>query len=146
MMRSVLLFFCLSISLTAFAGIYKWVDRDGHAHYSDQPPSDRATAIKNAPEQSDQAIASKRELADKDLAFRKRQEEAAKAKEKADKDAESARIKRETCARARSNLAAMDGNKRIYTTGLAGQRQYMSDQQKLDAHVISEKAVADNCR
>lgn len=37
---------CLSTLLTltlatlAHAGMYKWVDKDGHTHYSQQPPSD----------------------------------------------------------------------------------------------------------
>jgi hypothetical protein len=146
MMRTLLLILCLGFSLTASAEVYKWKDAAGHVHYSDQPPSDNTTAVKSAPGQSEQAVASQRELADKDLAFKKRQEDAAKAKEKADKEAEAARIKRENCERARSNLTAMSGNRRIYKTDPNGQRQYMDEQQKADARAMSEKAVTENCR
>jgi Domain of unknown function (DUF4124) len=146
MTRTVLLILCLGIPLSASAEVFKWKDSAGHVHYSDQPPSDSATAVKSATTPSDQAVAAEHELADKDLAFRKRQEDAAKAKEKADKEAEADRIKRVNCERARSNLTALSGNRRIYKTDSNGQRQYMDEQQQADARTLSEKAVAENCR
>lgn len=145
-MRTLFLILALGLPLTAAADVYKWTDASGHVHYSDQPPSDKANALKGVPTQPDQGLAAQRDLADKELAYKKRQDDAAKAKAKADKDAETARIRQQNCERARSNLAAMNENRRLYTTGPDGQRNYMSEQQLADTRAMSEKAVAENCR
>jgi hypothetical protein len=146
MLRNTILILCLGLPCAASADVYTWKDAAGHVHYSDQPPSDQAKRIRSPASQSDQAVAAQRDLADKDLAFRKRQEDAAKAREKAGKEAEAARIRQENCERARSNLAAMNENRRMYTTGPGGQHNYMDDQQQADIRAMSEKAVAENCR
>ena len=45
-MRSLLILAGLAISLAAFSQeIYRWVDKDGIVHYSDQPGSDKAQLI-----------------------------------------------------------------------------------------------------
>jgi Domain of unknown function (DUF4124) len=45
-MRSLLILAGLAISLAAFSQeIYRWVDKDGIVHYSDQPGSDKAVLI-----------------------------------------------------------------------------------------------------
>jgi len=45
-MRSLLLLAGLAVSLAAFSQeIYRWVDKDGIVHYSDQPGSDKAELI-----------------------------------------------------------------------------------------------------
>lgn len=42
MIRQILgLFAVLALSATAHAEIYKWVDKDGNVHYSDQPPPEQ---------------------------------------------------------------------------------------------------------
>ena len=92
------------------------------------------------------ASAALQTLAEKDFAFKKRKADAAKAKEKADKDAEAARIKRENCDRARSNLAALDQGGRTYTSGPNGERNYMTDQQRADARADAQRYMAENCR
>lgn len=146
MMRAALLVLCLSLPLAAVAEVYKWTDASGQVHYSDQPPSGQAKAIKGAPAPSQDASAAQQALAEKDLAFKKRQADTAKAKEKADKDAEAARIKQENCERARRNLAALDQSGRTYTTGPYGQRNYMTDQQRADNRANAERFMAENCR
>ncbi len=59
-MRSLLLLAGLAVSLAAFSQeIYRWVDKDGIVHYSDQPGSDKAELINvvepNAYEAADSA-------------------------------------------------------------------------------------------
>ena len=146
MMRAALFVLCLSLPLAAVAQVYKWTDASGQVHYSDQPPSDQAKAIKGAPAPSEDASAAQQALAEKDLAFRKRKADAAKAKEKADKDAEATRIKQENCERARRNLTALEQSGRTYTSGPYGQRNYMTDQQHADARVEAQKVMTENCR
>jgi IS5 family transposase len=144
-MRTALLILFLGFPLAAVAQVYKWTDASGHVHYSDQAPSDQAKAIKGTAAPSNDASAAQRELAEKDLAFKKRKEDAARAKEEADKEAERARIKQETCERARRNLAALDQGGSTYTSGPYGQRNYMTDQQRVDARVEAEKLMTESC-
>lgn len=145
-MRAAVLVLCLAFPLTGAAQIYKWTDGSGQVHYSDQPPSDQALPVQGIPAPSQDAGAAQRALAEKDLAFKMRQEDAAKAKEKADADAKAARTKKESCERARRNLATMNQTTRSYTTDPNGQRNYISEQQRADARAEAEKFIADNCR
>ncbi|MGA7950440.1 MAG: DUF4124 domain-containing protein [Thiobacillaceae bacterium] len=145
-MRAAVLVLCLGFALAGAAQVYKWTDGSGQVHYSDQPPSDQAKAIKGNPVPAEEASAALQTLAEKDFAFKKRKADAAKAKEKADKDAEAARIKRENCDRARSNLAALDQGGRTYSSGPYGERNYMTDQQRADARADAQRYMAENCR
>lgn len=145
-MRAALFVLCLSLPLAATAQVYKWTDASGQVHYSDQPPSDQAQAIKGAPAPSEDASAAQQALAEKDLAFKKRQADAAKAKEKADKDAEAARMNQQNCERALRDLAALDQSGRTYTSGPYGQRNYMTDQQRADSRANAERFMAEHCR
>ena len=123
-----LLFFIALASAPAHADLYKWTDAQGKVHYSDQPPTVNAKIIKNsAAGQADITSRATQSLDAKDQAYQKRRKEAEEARAKAEKEAEQARIQRENCAKARSNLGALQNSPRVYTTDAAGQRTYMDD-------------------
>ncbi len=143
-----LFFLCgLALVTPAQADLYKWTDAQGKVHYSDQPPTVNAQAIKSgAAGQAEATTEATRSLDAKDQAFQKRREEAEKARAKAEKEAEEARIKRENCTKARNNLSTLQNMPRVYTTNAAGQRVYMDDTARASALANSQKAVSDFCQ
>jgi len=142
-----LLFFVAVVSTSVHADLYKWTDAQGKVHYSDQPPTAKAQIIKNsAAGQADITSQAKQSLDAKDRAYQERREEAEKARAKAEKEAEQARIQRENCAKARSNLSTLQNSPRVYKTDATGQRTYMDDAARASALESSQKAVSDFCK
>lgn len=85
-------------------------------------------------------------MAEKDMEFKKRQQE---AKEKAEKDAKAkaaAAEKRDNCARARSNLAALESNQQVGTFDANGQRQIMDTGMRQQEITRARAVIADSCQ
>lgn len=137
----------LAITGHAQAELYKWTDAQGKVHYTDQPPTLKAQVIKNSTAgQADITSQATQSLDAKDQAYQKRRKEADDARTKADKEAELARVQRENCAKARSNLSTLQNSARVYSTNAAGQRTYMDDAARARELTSSQKAVSDFCK
>jgi len=137
----------LSTAVTAQAQVYQWKDSTGKTVISDTPPpssvKDKRTLGERRPAASSEPVADPKTeqakeapkgpptMAEKDMEFRKRQQEAREKAEKKAKEDAQAKEKRDTCDRARANLAALESqgsvaqyNARGEATELdAGQRQ-----------------------
>jgi hypothetical protein len=125
----------------ALAQQFKWVDKDGRVRYGDVPPPGvTATPLKGSaagpapvakPDSKDGKSASKGPLttAEKDAEFRKRQLEADKAREKEQQATQQAQEKKENCARAKEQLAAMEAGQRVQRTNAQGERYFLNDAQ-----------------
>jgi hypothetical protein len=136
----------LAFSPLVHADLYKWTDAQGKVHYTDQPPTVNTQTIKNpSPGQAEATSQATQALDAQDQAYQKRKKELDEARAKADKEAEQARVKRENCAKARSNLSALQAPSGVYTTNAAGQRTYMNDASRASALAASQKAVSDYC-
>jgi hypothetical protein len=137
----------LAFTAHAHAELYKWTDAQGKVHYSDQPPTVNAQAIKGTTagqaEITNQATQS---LNAKDQEYQKRRKEADEARAKAEKEAEQARVKRENCDKARNNLSTLQNTPRVYTTDAAGQRTYMDEAARANALANSQKAISEFCK
>jgi Domain of unknown function (DUF4124) len=137
----------LAVTGHAQAELYKWTDAQGKVHYTDQPPTLKAEVIKNSTAgQADITSQATQSLDAKDQAYQKRRKEADDARAKADKEAELARVQRENCAKARSNLSTLQNSARVYSTNAAGQRTYMDDAARARELTSSQKAVSDFCK
>lgn len=132
---------CLS---SAQAEVYKWTDKSGGAHYSDQPPTETAKPLPGAKTTVDPSQAIKA-LSEKEQDYKKRQEDAAKAKEKSDKEAEEARIKQQNCDNARKQMSQLQGSKRLYTNAPDGSRTYMKDTDRQQAMNNAQQAINKYC-
>ncbi len=137
---------CAGLCLnSAQAEVYKWTDKSGQVHYSDQPPAAEAAHRvpgTGTPADNSEAI---KALAEKEQDYKKRQDETAKAKEKADKEAEEARIKHHNCDRARKQMSQLQSGQRLYTTSPYGSRTYMDATARQQALDNAQKAINENC-
>ena len=140
-------------SLAATAEVYKWVDKDGNVHFTDQKPE----AEKNA-ETVDTSFSelseTRQQAAEQRIELLRQSEISNKASQaeytdrraqQRDKNRE-ARAKRDAaCARGRSDLAITERSNRLYTTDENGERSYLSDEQRVARTTAARKLIADHC-
>lgn len=135
------------VPLHAHAGLYKWTDSQGNIHYSDQPPTVNAQAIKTpSAGQAETTSEARKSLNNKDQEYLKRKQDAEESRKKAEAEAEKERVQRENCEKARKNLNALQNSPRTYSTNAAGQRVYMDEAARASALANSQKAISEFCK
>jgi type IV secretory pathway VirB10-like protein len=157
-MKRLLTLALLMVALPAAAAMYKWVDKDGKVHYSDQPPPDGAkqSGVVNAPMPSTSAPASAapapeasaatkgpKTAAEQEMEFRKRRLEAAEADAKRQQDAQAAEEKKRNCTQATSRVTALQTGGRITKHGSNGETVYLSDGE-IDRELVEARKIADS--
>lgn len=159
MTRIVFLAVMLAFAASAFAQMYRWVDKDGKVHYTATPPPAGVKArtlqapVAPAPAADDAAKDAGAKDARKDALtpagqeqeFRKRQLEAQKAREKEALAAQEAEVKQANCARAREALATFESGQRISRTNPQGERYYLDDDVRARETEAARRAVQDWC-
>ena len=152
-MIRLILFASLCWSLAAHAEVYKWVDKDGNVHFTDQKPE----ADKNAEivdtgatvlsDSQAQAAGQRDELLRRaaSTAQDARAEIEEQRSEQSVKDKKLREKRAENCAIARKNLANSEPYQRMYTTDEEGNRTYLDDNEQLAKAEASRKAIAENC-
>ena len=134
----------LAVTLAQAEGVYKWVDDQGHVHFSDAAP-DRAKTQKldlpavAAPVPANQGrswqeqsrLTNERRIyaAQKDQAAVKQQREADNA-----------------CLRARQNLDVLNRTRPVYSISTQGERQYLDDNERQARIAAASQQVATSCR
>jgi Domain of unknown function (DUF4124) len=166
MTRIVILAVALAFAASAFAQMYRWVDKDGRVHYTSQPPPpgvksrtlETPPPVSSSPARDSEGNepggkepeakdAPKGPLtpAQQEQEFRKRQLEAQKAREKEAQAAKEAETKQENCTRARETLATFESGVRISRTNAQGERYYLDDATRERETEAARKAVSDWC-
>lgn len=134
----------VGFSMGARADIWKWVDAQGHLHYSDLPVPG-AVLIKSSSDHSpsddsdsddQQALAARNRQITAEL----NQEAAARTVQK-----DEAGIRAKLCKQAQSHYDKVIHARRIYTTGPNGERHYLTDAEAQKARVQAELDVHKYC-
>ena len=143
MKRLALALVVLALAPLASAQLYKWVDKDGKVHYSDQPPPAQASKqINVAPGPATPAPSA----LEKDKALDKNRSEARDAAKKAGDAERIAKQKQEECDRARSFLKGLENGGRFVTFDAKGERVFM-EQEQIDAETAkARKNVEEACK
>ena len=123
-----------ALAQTASAQIYRWTDETGRVIVSDTPPPKAKTqkigkaVAEPEPAKEGAEAPSAKPVLSPDV------EKKVRVKEKADKEAEEQRLKAiaEYCESARDRLAQLQSGERIGLRDKAGERYYMSDQQRAE--------------
>lgn len=166
MTRIVILAVMLAFAASVSAQMYRWVDKDGHVHYTSQPPpagtqsrtveAPRPVSASPARDSEGKEVGGKEPEAkdapkgpltpvQQERDFRKRQIEAQKARDKEVQAAKEAEAKRENCARARETLASFESGQRISRSNAQGERYYLDDAAREHETEAARKAVSDWC-
>jgi len=146
--RAVLALACLGVlAPTASAGLWKWVDANGHVVYSDIPPSGDVKAERvNAPAPPANPNAAK-ELANQEVELKKRQMERTEQAAKQAKARATDAHRQEVCAQARSQEKALQlPNVQHYRVDERGDRVLMDAAMKRKELERVEKFVREQCK
>lgn len=154
-MKYGLLILLVLASVNSYAGLTKWVDKDGNVHYSDAPPPegvksesvriqspDEGTSQGSTPASGPAKAKSIYEM-ERDLnKERKAQEEADKKAAEKEKEAEA---KQRNCAAAQNQLSTLRNAPRIATYDAQGNRSIMDDATREEQIRQAEASVSQFC-
>lgn len=159
-------FLCLSImlmSVSAYAEIYKWKDKDGSVRYSDIPPPSniknepmlgskipKTKALSETPSQNqaqNPESASEKQNAPlgKEEAAAKRAKDAEAQKKLDETKQAELKFRQESCAAAKRNHAMFNIGGRIVTTDAQGERRYLGDDEIAKGKADAEQAIEKFC-
>ena len=137
----------LPLTLTAHAGVYKWTDAQGRVHYSDtSPPRQEAKRVQTGKTNEAEAAAALRSLADKLSDSELRRKKAQEDEDKRKAEEEKQRAKAENCAKAREQLVLFQQHARIRRVNAQGQRQMMTDAERLAAIQEAQRRADEFCK
>lgn len=146
---------------------WQWKDNDGRRVFSDQPPpasvqekdilkrpgaraaAPEAAAAASAPAAAAPAPAgSAPKLAgkDKDLEDKRKQSQAAQAEKKKAEDEADAKLRAESCDRAKRSKSLIDSGVRLSTTNAKGEREIMDDKARAAEMKILEGIISRDCK
>ena len=139
MKRLITLAIALALSTTAFAQLYKYVDKDGKTVYTDQPPGNVDSKALKAPPPPP-ASDTKAPTTEKDKSPPKALRQAAEAK-KPERTLTAAE-REERCNSARENYAIYFDRPVMMRNTVTGERTQLDDKQA-DADMAKAKAAMD---
>lgn len=136
-----------------FAAINKWVDDQGHVHYSDQPPPGNAKAetLHSVSDQdsntaSTSAPAAPKTIAEREAELKKSQKAKQEAANKALQKQASEDAKKASCATSQQNLRTLQEGIRMIEVDANGERSYMDDKQRLERIAKAQQDISAYCK
>ena len=143
MMRIIVLALACAVAPLAAAQLYKYVDKDGHTVYSDQPPVNAES--KQVHISPGGGAPSKSYVArDKD---REKGRAAEKDKEKKKEVAEqNAKLDQERCAQARLAYQSYAEGGRLFKYNDKGEREFLGDEEIEAERVKSKQLMDEACK
>lgn len=146
-MKIIITLLLCAFMTTAFAQqVYKWVDKDGHVHYSQMPPtnkSDHAQSIDVTPQASDPAGVKAAEELENQMQAQDKQ--AATDQQKADAAAQRKAEAQQRCNALKEELQILEQSGPVAMVGPDGKRTYLSDKQHVEKEQQLQSAISQQC-
>lgn len=140
-MKTFLLIFLLLASTGASAALRKWVDANGQAHYSDQPPPAdvEAKTLRSASDteeaqdsesSNETEPAAQKSIAEREAEITKSRLEKKKADDKAAQEKSNAEAMKTGCTASQENLDMLQEGIRMFETDANGERTPMDENRR----------------
>jgi len=133
-------------ALAAADQVYKWVDKDGHVHFSQTPPSStdvQAQAVNVSPPPPDPTGLRNY------LNLQQQQDDKAKkdkaAAEKAKPDAKTEALQKQHCDDLQSRLVTLQNSARAVTVDAEGNKNYLDDDAKAKEEAEIQSEMKSDC-
>ncbi|MBU0688557.1 MAG: DUF4124 domain-containing protein [Gammaproteobacteria bacterium] len=137
------------ISLSAQAGLNKWVDENGKVHYSDSPPMDaKVESVRNVTGKGQEAAPvdySSKSYSQREAELKKARQEKKEASEKSASESAQQQERKRNCAAAQENLRALESGTRLVTYDEKGEKRFMDDAERAQRLNSARDAVKGNC-
>jgi hypothetical protein len=137
---------CTVMSAAFAQQVYKWVDKEGHVHYSQTPPSDKADHAKSidvTPQAPDPAGI--RDAQNLEQEMQARDKQAATEKRQADAEAQKKVQQQQRCNALKEELQILKLSGPVATVDANGKRTYLSDAQHAQKEQQLQSAIDKNC-
>ena len=159
-MSKFLLIILMLAYTNTFAAINKWVDAQGHVHYSDQPPpsnakaetlrstsdSDGNTATASSAPAATSAPSAPKTIAEREAELKKSQKAKQEAANKALQKQAEEDAKKANCATSQQSLRTLQEGIRMVEVDANGERSYMDDKQRQERIAKAQQDVATYCK
>lgn len=144
-MKRILVIACaLVVSPGVLAQLYKWVDKDGHVSYSDQPPPAQQSKQLNLG--TGQPAPPQRSALEIDKERAKGRSDAQEKIKVAEDVERKAKVDQENCTRAKAYLRTVTDGGPISSTDAKGERIILDDKQIEEERVKAQKTVDESCK
>ena len=130
---------CLMYQAPSYSGVYKWKDKNGQSHYSDQPNGENAEQISILNNTTTKPRIVKK---DENKNTKEAPAEAVKPKEEKIPTAE----KRKLCNEAKSDVASILNRGRLREINAKGEYIYLSEKQRQQRISTAKKKQKKYCR
>jgi hypothetical protein len=136
-----------ALCLTAAADqVYRWVDKDGHVHYSQTPPAGTGVQAQSvnmsAPPPDPVTVQNQQNLAQQ---LKDKDKQAQAAAEKQQQDAQKKDQQKKNCDDLRERLAVLTQSGRTATVDAQGQVNYLSDEDRQKQEKALQDQIATDC-
>ena len=134
-------------TVTVHAAMYRWVDKEGKTHFSDQPPTDvESKSVNSKPASGTGSPAAVKSYQEKDQEFKKRRIEEQEAEKKQKVELSNTQAKQKNCSDAKSRLALLQAGGRIAKTNEKGEREFLNDKDRESGIREAERSVSEWCK
>jgi len=147
--RHTLLFTAALVAVVGAASadqVYRWVDKDGHVHYSQTPPSSTAVNAQSlnisAPPPDPTTLRNEQNLASQ---LQDKDKQAQEAQQKAQADAQKQAAQKQQCDALRSQLQQLLQSGRVASVDAQGNRTYMSDDDRAKQEQQLQDQISKTC-
>lgn len=157
-MKKTLFLALLTVALPAQAALHKWVDANGHVHYSDQAPPANAKAKVLRENASGETVpvgaitgatsapAAAKTYAEKDAELKKANKEKLAAEAKAAEAQARKDAQQSACAAAQQNLRTLQEGMRMIEVDANGERTFVSDEQRQQRITKTQNDISTHCQ
>lgn len=149
-MKHGIIFFTLVIcSLSAHAGMHKWVAADGTVHYSDTiPPNiDKAQTVQSTSGKGQTSTSgfAVKSVAEREADLKKANKEKEAADNKKSQENAQAELKKQNCDALRDNLRTLQESTRIVAYDEKGEKIYLDDAAREQRLIDARNELSSNC-
>jgi len=132
---------------TVASEIYKWTDDQGNLHYEDRPiASANIERLDIVSRNTDNSAIQARQRADREAKATARQVAAEAPKEMSKQELRAEQEKRqEQCQEYRDRLERFSNSQRLFKEGADGEREYLDEAQKVEAHNRVQQQINEYC-
>ncbi len=127
--------------------IYRWTDADGSVHYGDRPsgaPTEQRLTI--ASNRTDSAAVQARTQARREARAARNEAAAGAPQEKTREELRAEREERaQQCQQHRDRLESYLQSQRLYRENASGEREYLDEQEILDARAAVQEKIQEYC-
>lgn len=138
-------FVSFTVALHAHAAVYKWVDKDGMTHYTQEPPPSGIQGKTMAPPPEVNSDAAEQRLKNEEKTLQQYQQQREKASKEQQEQQQKTQARNQACDQARLRLKSLQ-RPRVNFVDKDGTRRRATEEQRQSALKQAQDYIDKNCQ